>query len=114
MVSISPFLCGPNGYEYPIVLVAGTCRRVQLGAETYYCAVILHVECESEDKPYLCIWNSDGLPHAVHSLPPDKGQGTSKIGITIEGNAVSVTGLNAKAPVFRITDRNNGKIQFKE
>ena len=100
--------------EYPVVLLAGTCRMVQIGAEAYYCAVIVPADRDPEDMTvYLCIWRSDGLPHAVHALKPDKGQDPSKIGIDIDGDTVSVTGLNAKAPSFRITGRNNGKIQIE-
>ena len=104
---------GARIYEYPFVLLAGTCRRVQLGAETYYCAVILHVECESEDEPHLCIWNSDGQPQAVHDLEPDKKQGSSGMKISIEGDTVSVMGSNARTYRFRLTARNDGKIPIK-
>lgn len=36
------------------------------------------------------------------------------IRIAIDGDTVSITGLNAETRSFRITDRNNGKILFKE
>ena len=52
--------------------------------------------------------------HALHRLKPDKGQDPSKIGIAVEGDTVSVTGLNASPPGFRITERNNGKIRIRE
>lgn len=101
--------------DYPIVLLAGTCRMAKIGAAAYYCAVIIPADCEPEDPAvYLCIWKPDGLPLAVHALKPDKGQDTSKIGIAVDGDTVSITGLNAETRSFRITDRNNGKILFKE
>ena len=105
---------GAKIYKYPIVLLAGTCRMVQTGAAAYYCAVIIFAECESDDVHYLCIWKPDGIPQAVHALKQDKRQEPGKIGIAIDGDTVSVTGLNAQTPHFRITGRNNGKIPFRE
>lgn len=105
---------GEKIYEYPIVLLAGTCRLVQTGTDAYYCAVVIRAECESDDVFYLCIWRSDGLPHAIHTLKPDKEQRTSEIGIAVEGDIVSVTGLNAEPPSFRLNQRKSGKIQMSE
>lgn len=101
--------------EYPVVLLANTCRMERIGTAVYYCAVILPTDREPENPVvYLCIWKQDGLPQAIHKLKLDKGQESSKIGISIDGNTVTITGLNAKQPVFRITAGNNGKIRSKE
>ncbi|MBO4648626.1 MAG: hypothetical protein J5806_10775 [Lentisphaeria bacterium] len=102
--------------DYPVVLLGDTCRMVQIGAAVYYCAVIVIGGCESDDVHYLCIWSSNGMPQAIYQLKPDKdkGEGPFKIGVVIEGDKVSVTGLNAKAPSFRIPGRNNRKIKIGE
>ena len=100
---------GAKIHEYPVVLLARTCRMVRLGPETYYCAVL--VPADSEDPScYLCIWNSDGRPRAVHCLTPDKGSASSEVETAVDGDAVSVSGPNIPARRFPITGRNDGNL----
>ena len=91
---------GKYYHDFPVSILPETCRK----HETGYVAVL-----KSTKNLYLCIWDQNGVPYAVHHL-----SGVQKIvTVTIDADKVNIIGSDKQQKQYNFTFSLNESNQLK-
>ena len=97
--------CGKYYHDFPIGMQPESCVKIPGGY-----AAILH----AHPMQYLCVWNSDGVPTAVHTLKTLKKVTT----VSVDNGQIKVSGKDhsdaQKTESFSVAERNTAKISTEK
>ena len=91
---------GKYYHDFPIRILPETCRKNESG----YIAVL-----QSKKTPYLCIWDQNGTPLAVHPMKDVK----KIVTVTIDADKAEIIGTDKQEKQHKFTFNLNESNQLK-